>query len=536
MPLFHEIIKQSSDENQTPHLVSDGEFQGNPVLVRSGLNFETDEIRNPAIRKFDETRWIQFYIARSIANGREGATFGLSLDSDKHNWTKNNDLILASRPASWDDQISGLAPIMRNGKFYILYGSWNVGKIGLAIWDPNEPTAVRYSDSPIIDHTADDNFDKYLRHPCVEEHQGIYYLTCETRISPDEVEGVGFKNSNLTYLTSTDLINWTRSGVPMFDNTLWNTYYYTMGMPTKRFFQGKWHMFMIATYVKTGISITGGGILYAVGDTLDAMEVVSHNIWALPKREREGSWNAGNNQEPELWLIDEDNLYLYVNGRTDLAAIGMGFYNLRLGKFNDVLPDRLISEDFTGISKPSNWTYTEEMGITVTQNDGLIIDADGLQDSAPIIAVQCDDEIVNFNQIAFAFAFNWNVVPVNSLAELSFEISNSDRSTGLFIKRNNTIGTITGKIIVNNIQLASWNTSIANGTLVKFAKDGEQAGFFKENVGLFDFVDTAIDIVFGKTSLKFKVVIENKLGESTQVILPKVVAIPFDYPTTKTFI
>ena len=289
---------------------------------------------------------------------------------------------------------------------------------------------------------------------------------------------------------------------------------------------------MVATYVLTGISITGGGILYATGDTPTAMEVISHNNWALPKREREGSWNAGNNQEPELWLIDKDNLFLYINGRTTLEAIGNGFYNLKLGKFNDVLPPRLISEDFAGVSTPANWTYTEQFGVTVTQSDGLTINADGTQDSVAFTVVECDTEIVNYNQIAFSYAFIWNVVPVNSLAELSFEVSNADRSTGLFIRRNNTIGTFTGRILIDSVVIDVWSTSIGNGTLVKFAKDGEQSGFFKENAGLFDFVDTAIDIVFGKIPLTFKIVIENKLGEATAVTFPKLVVLPYDYPTT----
>ena len=223
------IIRQSFSENQLPHLVLDYENQTNPVLTRSGVGIEDAEIRNPCIVEFDETRWIQFYIARSVANGREGVTFALSLKTDKHNWVKHGTLILASRPADWDDQISGVAVTKKNGNFYLYYGSWNAGMIGLAIWDPNNATAVRYNDSPIIDHTATSDFDKYLRHPSIEEHQGTYYLFCESRMTPDDVEGVGFKNSNIALSTSSDGINWTRNPTPLFDNTLWDTYYYTMG-------------------------------------------------------------------------------------------------------------------------------------------------------------------------------------------------------------------------------------------------------------------------------------------------------------------
>ena len=527
------VIRQVNENNAQGQplpldLIFFSENPTNPVLSKSGTGDENDEIRNPCIVEFDATTWVQFYIARSTTR-REGISYATSPKSDPHNWTKQGSLILASRPGFWDDDISGVAVIKENGTWYVYYGSWDSGAIGLAT-GATLLTLTRFSTDPIIDQTATSNFDKYLRHPSIIKYQDVYYLYTETR--EDSPNLVGFKNSNITFFTSTNLTDWARLGSPLFDDNLWNTYYYLLGMPTIKFWNGKFHMFMIGTYVVGGIGKTGPGVVYARGDSPSSWSIISHNKWGMPKRGREGVWNAGNNQEPELFLIDKDNLFLYINGRTGPTAIGNGYYTLKLDNFVDILPTALINEDFTGVSTPTDWTYTEQFGVTVTQSDGLTIDADGTQDSVAFTVVECDIDIVNINQIAFSYAFNYNVTPLNSTAELSFEVSNSDRSTGLFITRNNTAGTITGKIITDSVEIVNATGAITNDTTVKGAKDGQQAAFLKDVAGLFDFITSDEGTVFGDINLTFKIVIENKLGEATSVTFPKLVVLPYDYPTT----
>ncbi|MEY2828987.1 MAG: hypothetical protein RIQ33_845 [Bacteroidota bacterium] len=129
-----------------------------------------------------------------------------------------------------EDGIMPVCSIQVEGKIYLYYIGWNLGKsvpfrnsIGLAISDDNGHSFYKPFNGPVLDRSIHD--------PCfvascfVLKDDGFYkmwYLSCDEWIM--DINGKPNHKYNIKYATSTDAINWTRNGIIAIDYEWENEY------------------------------------------------------------------------------------------------------------------------------------------------------------------------------------------------------------------------------------------------------------------------------------------------------------------------
>jgi hypothetical protein len=143
---------------------------------------------------------------------------------------KHIDIDLGDRGAFDENGIMPTSYIQKDGKIYMYYIGWNIGKtvpfrnsIGLMFSDDEGETFVKYSEGPILDRSMHDKC--FVASNCVFPEDGyyrMYYLSCDrwSKTADSQLSPL----YNIKYAESKDAIHWNRDGHIAIDYKYPNEY------------------------------------------------------------------------------------------------------------------------------------------------------------------------------------------------------------------------------------------------------------------------------------------------------------------------